>query len=150
MRRNSRKGFTLIEVLLVVMILAMLAAFVVPNLMGSQQKANINLSKAAIGPNGPISNVLDQFRLDLGRHPTTDEGLAALVTQSTGLDEGAAQRWAGPYVKDPNGLNDPWGNPYGYKNPGEVNVNGYDLWSNGPDGQAGTEDDITNWPRDAR
>lgn len=150
MKRTHRKGFTLIEVLLVVMILAMLAAFVVPNLMGASDKAKKGLASAAVGSNGALSGVLDQFRLEVGRYPTTDEGLSALVTKPTGLDEVAATKWGGPYIKDPAGLNDPWGHLYGYKCPGDVNQQGYDLWSNGPDGQPGTEDDICNWTRETR
>ncbi len=151
MKRNARKGFTLIEVLLVVMILAMLAAFVVPNLMGASEKAKRGLASAAIGPSGAIASCLDQFRMDVGRYPTTEEGLLALVSKPSGLDEVAAAKW-GPasYVKNADGLNDPWGHAYGYKCPGNVNTDSFDLWSNGPDGQQGTADDICNWKRDNR
>jgi general secretion pathway protein G len=151
MKRNARKGFTLIEVLLVVTILAMLAAFVVPNLMGANEKAKKGLAAAAIGPSGAIASVLDQFHMDIGRYPTTEEGLQALVIKPSTLEETVADKWGPkPYIRDASGLNDPWGHMYGYKCPGDVNADAYDLWSNGPDGQPNTTDDIRNWKTDNR
>jgi len=148
MRRSRRKGFTLIEVLLVVMILAMLAAFIVPNIMRAGDQAKIDMAKSAVGPTGPIATALDMFKLHVGRYPTTEEGLNALVEKPSTLEDEEGDKWRGPYIKSADMLKDPWGNEYGYKCPGEVNTEGYDLWSNGPDGQEGTDDDIRNWKTD--
>jgi len=148
MRRYRREGFTLIEVLLVVMILAMLAAFVVPNVMRAGDRARIQATQGAIGPAGPIATALKMFKLDVGRYPTSDEGLAALVEKPSTLEDTEAERWGGPYIERADMLKDPWGHEYGYKFPGEVNTESYDLWSNGPDGQEGTDDDIRNWKTD--
>ncbi len=147
MKRNARKGFTLIEVLLVVMILAMLAAVAVPRLMQAGDRAKIGVAKTTVGRSGPVATALNMFKLDVGRYPTTEEGLGALVSKPTTLEGNQADNW-NKYIDDAESLKDPWGNAYGYRFPGEVNADGYDLWSNGPDGQAGTADDIRNWQSD--
>ena len=148
MRRNHRKGFTLIEVLLVVMILAMLAAFVVPNLMKAGERAKRKIAESAVGASGNIALPLKMFKLDVGRYPNTDEGLKALAEKPSGLDDDEGGTWDGPYIENVDGLADPWGKVYEYKYPGEVNTESYDLWSNGPDGQEGTDDDVRNWKTD--
>jgi general secretion pathway protein G len=90
-----------------------------------------------------INGTLDRFRLDMSRYPTTAEGLAVLVnSSSTDTD---AKKWAGPYVKKLTDMKDAWGHNLIYQCPGQHNVDSYDLASPGPDGQLGTEDDITNW-----
>ena len=81
MKRNARKGFTLIEVLLVVMILAMLAAFAVPRIMQAGDKAKVDIARSDVGPSGRIAMGLDMFKLYVGRYPTTEEGLGALVVK---------------------------------------------------------------------
>jgi general secretion pathway protein G len=89
-----------------------------------------------------ISNVelaLDTFEIDTGRYPTTQEGLSALMQQPGDVPE-----WHGPYMKR-NVTNDPWKHPYAFRSPGEHNTDSYDLYSFGPDGQEGTDDDIDNW-----
>jgi general secretion pathway protein G len=146
MKRNARKGFTLIEVLLVVMILAMLAAFAVPRIMDAGDRAKVNAARAAVGPTGPIGTALNMFKLEVGRFPTTEEGLGALVVKPSTLEGAEGDNWH-KYMDQAQMLNDPWNTPYGYKFPGDVNTDGYDLWSNGPDRQQGTADDITNWVR---
>jgi len=138
-RNRRRGGFTLLEVLIVVGIIAILAAFVVPNLMGSGEKAKRQITESLIGDNGPIANALDRYRLDMGTYP---EELSALTEQPEDEDE---DKWSGPYLKNPEDLKDAWGNAIEYKFPGEVRENSYDLWSNGPDNEEGTEDDIKNW-----
>ncbi len=85
-----------------------------------------------------ISMAMDAFELDCGRYPTTEEGLRALVEQPSG-----PAKWMGPYVKSMP--EDPWGNPYMYRCPGQQNTHRYDLYSFGPDGQDGGGDDIGNW-----
>ena len=137
-RRNilSRpSGFALIELLLVLVILGILAAIIVPKFTGVSAKAQLTRAHTE------ISNMkvpLDRFEIDVQRYPTSEEGLAALVTQPPGLAEG---KWQGPYLdKVPV---DPWGKPYIYRFPGS-NGTDYDLYSLGPDGREGG-DDITNW-----
>jgi general secretion pathway protein G len=128
-------GFTLIELLLVLVILTVLAAVVAPKFTNRSEQARITAAKTDIA-NFEVS--LDAYEIDAGRYPTTEEGLRALVERPA-----SARSWNGPYVK--RGIsNDPWGNPYIYRYPGQHNLNGYDLHSLGPDGREGT-DDIDNW-----
>jgi general secretion pathway protein G len=132
---RPRSAFTLIELLLVLVILAVLAAVVVPKFTKRSEQARESAAKADISN---LETALDVFETDNGRYPTTEEGLAALLDAPAN-----AKNWKGPYVKKiPQ---DPWGNPYSYACPGTHSKAGYDLWSFGPDGQDGTEDDITNW-----
>ncbi len=135
-RLSNEKGFTLVELLVVLVILGLLAALVGPQLFPKLGKGKQSAAKAQIELFG---QALDQFRLDVGRYPTTQEGLAALVTNS-GID-----KWEGPYLK--KGLpNDPWGKPYIYTCPG--NHGEYDIVSYGSDGQPGGEGedkDIVSW-----
>jgi len=150
MRRKTtqrKSGFTLIELLLVAGILAVMAAFLVPNLFKQGDKANVNVAKSAVGRSGSIATALDLYRVDMGVYPETDEGLAALFHSSSDVDD---ERYDGPYMRGtyPE-LNDPWGSPFEYKSPGDVNEDGYDLWSLGKDrkddgGKEGS-DDVKNW-----
>ncbi|MBI1883661.1 MAG: type II secretion system major pseudopilin GspG [Chlamydiae bacterium] len=129
-------GFTLIEIMLVILIIGILAAMAIPRLVGRSQEAKITATKADIESN--ISTALDLYELDNGAYPTTEQGLASLVEKSAG-----ATNWNGPYLKKiPK---DPWGKTYLYKCPGEQNTLGFDLSSLGPDGSDGTQDDIVNW-----
>ena len=132
MRKNS--GFTLVEILLVVVIIGILAGLVVPNLVGRGEETRIKAAEADI--NGGLSAALDLYELDNGSYP---DKLEDLIT-----DPGSASGWRGPYIK--KGLpKDPWGNPYIYKKPGQNNTSGYDLSSAGKHGQENTKDDVTNW-----
>lgn len=131
---RTATGFTLIELLVVIIILAILAAVVIPRVIGRTEDARIAKATADIST---IDSVLDQYKLDTGQYPTTDEGLQALMT-----NVGNNERWNGPYLKSlPL---DPWGNPYLYRYPGEQGLE-YDVYSAGPDKQPGTQDDIGNW-----
>ena len=147
MRRNResrRSAFTLLEVLLVVGILALLAAFVVPNLIQVGDEAKIGLAESAVGRNGPIAGALKKYRFDLGVYPDSDEGLAALFERPRSIDDDDA-RWKGPYLEGtPDELRDPWGREYQYRSPGEFNETSFDLWSTGPD-EKDDDDDIKNW-----
>jgi general secretion pathway protein G len=131
-----RNAFTLIELLLVLVILATLAAIVVPRLAGKGQQAKIGAAQADIAQLG-LS--LSNFEVDCSRFPTTEEGLNALMTQPSGLSG-----WKGPYLE--KGVpNDPWGKPYQYKYPATHGNVSYDLYSFGPDMADGGGDDIDNW-----
>jgi len=134
-----RAGFTLVEMLLVLVILAVLAAIVIPKFSGRTQQAKVTAAQSQISS---IETALDAFEVDNGFYPTGSGGLAALVDQPAN-----APSWKGPYLKKGVPL-DPWGNAYIYTCPGKNNPSSYDLMSMGPDGRAGGEDDITNW--DAR
>lgn len=132
---KNKSGFTLIELMIVVVILAILAAAVVPRLAGRTQQARISTAKMDIS--GNISVALDLYELDNGRYPNTEESLNALLAKP-----GSAKNWNGPYLKKKP--LDPWGNDYKYACPG-THSNDYDLYSVGPDGSDGTGDDIANW-----
>jgi len=138
-RKNTRRssGFTLIELLLVLVILATLAAIVVPKFARRTEQANVASAKTQIVS---FETALESFEIDLGRYPTNTEGLKALVQRPAGLD-----KWRQPYLRRSQIPKDPWGNEYVYKQPGQVNEYGYDLYSLGADGQQGGDDDIGNW-----
>ena len=143
-RESRRSGFTLLEVLLVVGILALLAAFVVPNLVQVSDQAMTGLAKTAVGRNGPIAGALKKYRFDIGVYPDTDEGLAALFERPRSIDD-EDERWKGAYLEGtPEELRDPWNREYQYRSPGEFNEESYDLWSLGKD-EKDDEDDIKNW-----
>ncbi len=139
-KRRRRGGFTLLEVLLVVGIIALLAAFVVPQFMGTRNKAEIDITTTMVKSGGTLATQLELYRQHVGSYP--DE-LTALVEKPDGLED--ENKWGGPYITDPKSLKDAWGNDLQYKYPGEAHENGYDLWSMGPDGDDGTDDDIKNW-----
>ncbi|MBX3394184.1 MAG: type II secretion system major pseudopilin GspG [Phycisphaerae bacterium] len=141
-RRPVRKGFTLLEILLVVGLLALLAAFVVPSLVGQADDAKVKLARAAVGSNGPLANAINLYRFNCGSWP---EDLKYLYEKPA--DEEIAKKWI-QGIEDPGGLKDPWGRDYQFRAPGEKNRDKYDLWSLGPDGLDGSEDDVTNWQSD--
>ena len=131
-----RKAFTLIELLLVLVILTALAAVVVPKFTRRSEQARVTAARTDIAN---LEVALDAFEVDTGRYPTTDEGLAPLIEEPQD-----AKGWHGPYIK--RGMpKDPWGRAYVYKQPGEHNTTSYDLYSMGPNGQDGGDDDIDNW-----
>mgnify|MGYP001613526347 CR=1 FL=1 len=131
---KDTKGFTLIEILLVVIIIGILVSLVAPRLAGRSEEARRQAARADI--EGGISLALDLYEADNGRYPAKIEDLVA--------KPGESLNWKGPYLK--KGLpKDPWGSHYLYKFPGTQNTAGYDLYSPGPDKQEGTADDIANW-----
>ncbi len=136
-RRRSR-GFTLLELLVVMVIIGLLAGFVAPRYFAQVGKSQVKAARAQIDA---LDKALEQYRIDVGHLPTSEQGLAALQVQPPG-----EQNWAGPYLKKDVPL-DPWGSPYQYVAPGTHN-NDYDLMSFGKDGrQGGTGEaaDLGNW-----
>lgn len=132
--RRPTSAFTLVEMLLVLVILATLAAIVYPKLAGRSEQARTTAAATQISS---FSTALDAFEVDNGYYPKGKSGLMDLVQQPRD-----AQNWRGPYLKDlPK---DPWGNEYSYESPGRMNPSSYDLISPGPDGKIGNEDDISN------
>lgn len=136
MRRNAMRateyGFTLAEILIVVVIIGILAAFVLPNLFGQAEDARIKITASQVAS---LSSALQAYNVDHnGKFPTTDQGLDALLERGE----------KGPYLQSPQLPKDGWENSFRYMIPGEKGVN-YDLWSPGPDGISGTPDDIGNW-----
>jgi general secretion pathway protein G len=134
-KQKLSRAFTLVEMLLVVTIIGILAALVIPKIMGRSEQARMVAAHADI--NGGIKSALDAFEVDNGFYPKT---LQDLLQQPNN-----AKNWHGPYLdKIPV---DPWGNIYIYYYPGKHNQNAYDLLSVGPDGKEGTDDDIGNWQK---
>jgi general secretion pathway protein G len=143
-RRKTRRrsvsgsaGFTLLELLVVMVIIGLLAAFVGPRYFSQIGKSEVKSAKAQLDA---LEKALDQYRLDLGKYPSTEQGLVALVSRPAN-----ETKWDGPYLKKTVPA-DPWGSQYAYKFPGEHGE--FDLWSFGKDGQpggSGENEDINNW-----
>jgi general secretion pathway protein G len=133
----STAGFTLLELLVVIVIIGLLAGLVAPRYFDQVSKSNTKIAKAQIDS---LEKALDEYRLDVGSYPTTEQGLEALNTRPQNIE-----KWAGPYLKKAVPL-DPWGAGYVYKSPGDHGD--YDLVSYGKDGQpggAGEAADVTSW-----
>ena len=136
---TDRSGFTLIEIMVVVIILGVLAATIIPKFMGTTHEAKVSAAKAHVAE---LESALERLYVHMDRYPTTDEGLKILVEAPAGDDK----KWRGPYVKQLR--NDPWGNPYQYRAPGVHHTTSFDLWSRGADNADGGEGngaDIGNW-----
>lgn len=141
-RLPADAGFTLVEILVVVIVLGLLAGLVGPRIIGRVSEAKGTTARTQIEMMG---TALDSYRLDNGRYPTTQQGLRALRTKPT--EEPIPINWRGPYLRREVPL-DPWGRPYEYRSPGEVNPGSFDLFTLGLDGSRGGEGenaDITSW-----
>ena len=137
MKRNKKDGITLIELLVVMVIIALFATLVGQRVFRNVEKARQTTAKAQIGE---FESVLDAFRLDVGRYPTSEEGL-----QSLRVRPGTLERWDGPYLRK-DVPQDPWNHPYIYRCPGQHGD--FDLLSYGADGQEGGDGDaadVKNW-----
>ena len=139
---NKQRGFTLMELMVVIVILGVLASLVVPNLMGNKDRAD---RQKAVTDIVALENALDMYKLDNHRYPTTEQGMEALVTAPT-LTPLAENYSTDGYIR--RLPNDPWGNDYILIIPGEHGA--VDITSAGPDGEAGTADDINNWDNDKK
>jgi general secretion pathway protein G len=134
---SRNRGFTLLELLVVIVIIGALAGLIAPRYFDQLGKSNTKIARAQLVS---LEKALDQYRLDVGRYPSTEQGLAALNTRPAGQE-----RWAGPYLKRAVPP-DPWGQPYLYKSPGEHGE--FDLSSLGSDGQpggTGEAEDALSW-----
>ncbi len=135
---NSRRGFTIIEILVVLMVIGMLAALAIKNFDKILGDASETTAQIFVGET--IKTPLMSYRVQMGTYPSTQEGLQALITPPANR----ADRWRGPYIESNSLPLDPWGNPYQYRFPGTKNTSGYDVYSWGPDGKE-SDDDIGNW-----
>jgi general secretion pathway protein G len=136
-KQGRERGFTLIEIMIVIIIIGLMAGLVAPKLIGRLTQAKQNAAKAQIALYG---TALDAFRLDVGRYPTTEEGLKILREKPAGVD-----MWKGPYLTKEIST-DPWGKPYIYRSPGEHGD--YDLYTLGLDGVEGGDgenQDVLSW-----
>jgi len=133
--KGREKGFTIVELLVVILIISMLAAFVAPKMFKGLGKAKRDIAKAKMAN---IENALGRFSIDCGRYPDDSEGLQVLIVPPP--DAELEEKWNGPYLKRSE-LEDPWDNPYIYISEGEINPGSFDLISYGADGQEGGEGD---------
>ncbi len=137
--KSSLRAFTLIEIMVVVVILGVLAATIIPNVIGSTYEAKVSTAKGHVAT---LEAAVESFYIHMDRYPTSDEGLKVLVEPPAG----DAKKWTGPYVKQLR--KDPWGNQYQYRCPGLHHTSSFDVWSRGADGVDGGEGqgvDIGNW-----
>lgn len=142
MINRQQRGFTLLEIMVVIVILGILASLVVPNLMGNKEQAD---HQKAVSDIVALENALDMYKLDNSLYPNTEQGLDALVTKPTSQPEPRNYRDDGYIKRLPK---DPWGNDYQLVSPGEHGK--IDVFSMGLDGEAGTDDDIGNWNLEAK
>jgi general secretion pathway protein G len=137
-RNNKERGFTLMELLLVITIISVLASVIAPRFFGRSKEARVVAAQQTIV--GTFGVALDLFEQDVGLYPQTEEGLQVLI------QDNQTRNWRGPYLKSATLPLDPWGNPYQYTYPSQLTSSEYlyDIVSAGPDGVYGNDDDITN------
>ena len=142
MSTQRQRGFTLLEIMVVIVILGILASLVVPNLMGNKEQAD---RQKAVSDIVALENALDMYKLDNSRYPTTEQGLEALVSKPQGEPEPRNYKSDGYIKRLPQ---DPWGGAYQLMSPGEHGK--IDVFSMGLDGEAGNDDDVGNWNMDQK
>ncbi len=135
--RASRSGFTLLEILLVVVIIGMLVTVAAINIVPRLGEAQETTARQQIQT---YNTGIELYLMHVGSYPTTEQGLESLISAP-----GGAVNWRGPYLKPPVIRDDPWHRKYIYRYPGERNSSGCDIFSAGPDGIPGNDDDIGNW-----
>lgn len=138
---RSRRGFTLTEVLIAIAIVVVLAGIVAVNVVGTRRASLVDVARLEIDA---FQSAIEQFEIVFNRVPSEEEGLEVLWSSEALVtdDEADEQRWRA-FIRTPK-PNDPWDNPWNYRAESEYGLD-YDLWSNGADGEEGTDDDITNW-----
>lgn len=137
--RRRRTGFTLIELMVVVVILGILAVTIIPQFVGTTHDAKVSAAKSNIAE---LQSAVERFYVHMDRYPTSEEGFRVLIEAPAD----GANKWRGPYVQQLRP--DPWGNPYQFRCPGTHHPTSYDIWSRGADGVDGGEGtgaDIGNW-----
>jgi general secretion pathway protein G len=137
--KSRVSAFSLVELMIVAIVLSVLAALIVPQLVGTGTDAKISAAKASVSE---LESAVERFNVHMDRYPSIEEGLNALLNAPAGEE----QKWRGPYIKVLR--NDPWGNPFQYRTPGVHHPTNFDLWSRGADGADGGEGvnaDIWNW-----
>lgn len=138
-RRQSR-AFTILELMIVLAILLAILGIALYNVLGSDEKAKKRITLVQIKA---MEGALDYFKADMNRLPSEEEGLAALWSREAIVDEEERAKWAGPYLKEPKPF-DQWEHEWIYRNPSETEGLPFDIVSRGPDGEDGTDDDISN------
>jgi general secretion pathway protein G len=136
-RTTPVRGFTLMEVLMVLIILVVIGSIVSTNVFNAKEKADMNTARAQIAS---LKGTLNLYKINMNKYPTA---LTDLIEKPSDATE--AEKWGNGYIEEGALPKDPWGNEYEYVSPGKNNPDTYDLWSGGPDAQSGTDDDIGNW-----
>ena len=137
---TARRGFTIIELLIVIAIILAIGGLVLVNVLGASEKADRGTAMIQIQA---FDRALEQFKIDMKRYPSDEEGLVVLWNKDSLEDEDEAAKWSGPYLKSPS-VNDTWGSEWVYRNPSEIEGVAYDIVSVGPDKEEGTDDDISS------
>ena len=138
-RTRMESGFTLTEIMVVLIVIGIIAAAIIPQFIGTTQDAKVSTAKGNVAE---LESAVERFYVHLDRYPTSEEGLKVLVEAPTGEE----QKWRGPYIKMLRP--DPWGNPYQFRSPGVHHTSSFDIWSRGADnadGGEGPNADIGNW-----
>jgi general secretion pathway protein G len=140
MKELRRSDYTFIEIMVVVIIIAILAAIVMPKFAGRTEDARISATQSQLSI---FQTALSAYNLDTGVYPSTSQGIKAMLHKPTTAP--VPVNWKGPYLSTKKIPSDPWKHEYNYKCPGTHNPESYDLWSNGPSGESGGKGDLCNW-----